>query len=74
MSGGKYCMCQEKEKPISERNWEVTMLKCNYSYFKAPKGGRKPSDYSQVTCNNCNMTWRTKANYVFDLKKNDLHE
>jgi hypothetical protein len=54
MSGGKACNCPESKKPINERNWRVVDLKCNYSYFKAPKGGRKCSDYSQVCCESCN--------------------
>jgi hypothetical protein len=69
MSGGKACNCPESKKPISERNWTVPGLKCNYSYFGHPKGGWKHSDYSQVKCKNCEATWRTKSDYVFKLKK-----
>jgi hypothetical protein len=68
MSGGKACNCLESKKPIKERNWRVIDLKCNYSYFQSPKGGYKHSDYSYVTCNSCNAGWRTKSNYVFNLK------
>lgn len=69
MSGGTKCHCDESKKPLQDRDWNVTQLKCNNSYFQAPKGGSHPSDYSTVCCNRCSAMWRTKAGYVFEIKQ-----
>lgn len=65
MSGGTACNCQQRAKPVKERAWRVTQLKCNHSSFN---GNRyTPSDWSAVRCLACRASWRTKAAYVFDL-------
>ena len=58
------CHCQERKKPVAERNWEVWRRHCNHSYFERPKGCWHPSDYSTVYCKTCRALGRTKAKYV----------
>lgn len=66
MSGGNVCRCSESKKPIKERNWKIMAFRCNHSAFN---GWRETaSDYSEIQCNTCNYRWRTKANYVYELK------
>lgn len=62
MSTGFGCQCEERKKPISERNWRVTKRNFNTSAFNGYH--RTSSDYSTVTCLTCMTTGRTKANYV----------
>ena len=62
MSGGVACHCEERKKPVRERNWEVITYKCNHSAFNGYH--RTSSDYSLVTCHSCGGYWRTKAAFV----------
>jgi len=64
MSVSFSCHCQERKKPVDERDWIVLYRKSNFSYFEYPKGQRHRSDYSHVKCNVCEAQGRTKANYV----------
>lgn len=52
--------------------WLVTARKCNYSAFNGYRW--TPSDYSQVMCPNCNVSWRTKAGYVDALPNAGLKD
>jgi len=65
-SKGKRCECPNKLKNKPHPRWLVVKRKWNDSTF-IPNGG-KPSDYSTVTCVDCNAVWRTKALYVDKLK------
>lgn len=62
------CKCEERKKPVEERNWKVIHRHCNYSYFEYPKGQQHSSEYSEVICLSCNACGRTKAKYVDDLE------
>lgn len=67
MSGGVACKCeQSKKQPASARDWVVTQFQCNHSAFNGYK--HTPSQYSAVSCNQCNASWRTKADYVNSLR------
>jgi len=66
------CHCQERKKPIGDRNWEVWHRHCNYSYFERPQGCWHPSDYSLVYCKTCTALGRTKAKYVDDLPDREI--
>jgi hypothetical protein len=68
MSVSFNCHCQERKKPIEERNWEVWHRHCNYSYFQYPRGQKHYSDYNLVYCKTCRALGRTKAKYVHGLK------
>ena len=46
--------------------WRVLDRYCNYSKFNG--GHRTTSDYSSCKCMGCGHVWRTKADYVADLK------
>jgi hypothetical protein len=46
--------------------WRVLDRYCNYSTFNGRH--RTPSEYSACKCLRCGFTWRTKADYVADLK------
>jgi len=61
------CNCEERVKPVGQRNWEVWQRQCNYSYFESPKGQWHPSKYSLVFCKTCEALGRTKALYVCEL-------
>lgn len=63
------CNCEERKKPVAERNWSVLDYKCNHSAFNGYH--RTASNYSCLTCNNCNAIWRTKASYVDDIYYRD---
>jgi len=65
MSGGVYCRCDERAKPLEQRRWIVVRFKHNRSAFNGYH--RTPSDYSSVKCEVCLATWRTKAGYVASL-------
>lgn len=66
MSGGYSCRCEERNKPVEERDWEVLQLYCNHSAFNGYHC--TSSDWSSVVCNVCGALWRTKAKYVDSLK------
>jgi len=65
MSHGVPCYCKG---PRQERmlNWVVVHRNCNYSAFSGYH--YTPSDFSAVMCTKCGARWRTKANYVYELK------
>lgn len=65
MSGGTVCQCPESKKPLADRAWRVTARRCNYSAFNGYHW--TPSDYSEVRCSACRVSWRTKAAYVDKL-------
>jgi len=67
MSGGNPCIC-EGTKEERMKYWRVRYRNCNYSYFEYPKGQKHYSDYSLVVCLRCTGCFRTKANYVHELK------
>lgn len=68
MSVSFSCHCDERKKPVEERDWIVLTRKGNYSYFEYPKGQFHRSDYSTVYCRTCRVMGRTKAKYVSELK------
>lgn len=59
------CKCEERKKPVQERQWEVWKRNHHRSHF----AGRHftPSDYSTVYCRSCRAIGRTKAAYVASL-------
>lgn len=66
MSGGLSCKCEERRKPIEEREWKVLQLKCHHSAFAGYR--RTPSHFSSVTCLICGAVWRTKSDFAYKLK------
>ena len=62
MSGGTACHCDEREKPVRERNWRVVQRCCNHSAFNGYH--YTPSEWSAIFCRSCRALWRTKADYV----------
>lgn len=62
MSAGVFCRCDERKKPVRERDWVIWQYRCNHSAFNGYH--YTPSDYSAVHCNQCIGAWRTKAAYV----------
>lgn len=60
------CRCEERSKPVRERNWVVVDFKCNHSAFSGYR--MTPSDYSTVRCLRCGTFGRTKAKYVSELR------
>lgn len=64
------CKCGERDKPVSERAWVVWQRNCNQSAFNGYR--RTYSDYSSVRCISCEAFWRTKANYVPQLKDSKM--
>lgn len=68
MSGGVFCRCEERNKPIEERQWVVDAYRCNHSAFNGHR--YTPSAYSAVSCTVCGYGWRTKAAYVEKLLDN----
>jgi len=67
MSGGVPCNCEQRKKPIDQRDWLVTAYRNNTSAFNGYR--RTSSDYSEVRCMQCRGIWRTKAAYVERLKR-----
>ena len=67
MAHGFNCHCEERKKPVAERNWEVMQYRCNHSAFNGYH--YTPSEYSTVVCRNpgCHGIGRTKAAYVDEL-------
>jgi transcription elongation factor Elf1 len=45
----------------------VSVYRGNWSAFNGYR--RQYSDYSEITCDACGHSWRTKAKYVEDLPK-----
>jgi hypothetical protein len=66
MSTGFECHCEERQKPLAERNWRVTKRNFHTSAFSGYR--RTYSDYSTVLCLSCMRIGRTKANYVTGVK------
>lgn len=60
MSGGQAC----KDKTHRPR-YRVLVYRANYSSFNG--GRRTPSDYSDLCCDICGVSWRSKAAYVDDI-------
>lgn len=60
------CKCEERKKPVQDRNWGVIQRYCNHSAFNG--WHRTPSDYSTVRCFTCRAIGRTKAAYVSELR------
>lgn len=58
------CICVGP-RSVRIKNWTVPRYKYNQSAFSGYH--YTPSDYSDVHCNICKRTWRTKAEYVEDL-------
>jgi hypothetical protein len=63
------CHCEERKKPVKDRNWEIWQYRCNHSAFNGYH--YTPSDYSTIVCNadGCVGCWRTKADFVFELMR-----
>ena len=61
------CKCDERKKPVAERNWLIWQYRCHHSAFNGYH--RTPSEYSTVSCEapGCNAVGRTKAAYVDEL-------
>lgn len=66
MAASFSCKCEERKKPVKERNWVVWQRHCHHSAFAGYH--KTPSDYSAVKCYTCGATGRTKAAYVHNLK------
>lgn len=66
MSDGPACRCSEREKPVKDRRWVVTARYCHHSAFAGY--ARTYSDYSAVWCLTCAASWRTKAEYIGQLR------
>ena len=64
------CKCDERAKPIRERNWRVIHRLCNYSAFSGYRW--TPSDWSLIKCFTCGALGRTKAKYVERLRDGRL--
>lgn len=60
------CKCEERKKPIAERNWAVLQRNSHRSAFSGYHW--TPSDWSTVQCLSCRAVGRTKAAYVAQLK------
>ena len=63
MSGGKFCICDVKDRS----NFAVLHRWHNHSAFESPKYAEHLGNYSTVQCKVCNMVWHTKAKYVHSL-------
>lgn len=74
MSVSFSCHCEERKKPIENKNWIVLVRKGNYSYFEYPKGQFHHSNYSLVFCKSCKAFGRTKAKYVELLRDGNFNE
>ncbi len=65
MSMGTSCK-MEMGTRCSRSTWLVTQRLCNHSAFNGYH--YTPSAYSTVRCFSCGKHWRTKADYVFELR------
>lgn len=70
MSGGTACACDERDKPVVERNWVVVQRRCNHSAFSGYH--YTPSEWSAIFCRSCRALWRTKARYVNKLRDGEI--
>ena len=66
MSESFSCHCEERKKPVLDRDWVVIHRHCNYSAFNGYH--QQYSKYSEVYCRKCHRIGRTKAKYVSLLK------
>jgi hypothetical protein len=74
MSGGTSCSCSERQRPLTvpagsndrPRQWFVLQRQCNHSAFNGYRWTR--SAYSSLRCAVCGAIWRTKADYVDQLR------
>jgi len=66
MSIGFGCHCEERKKPVEQRNWWVMKRNCRRSAFDGYH--IRSSEYSTVICLTCNGCGRTKAAFVDKLK------
>lgn len=66
MSAGVYCRCSERSVPLERRRWVVVQRYCNHSAFNGYH--ETLSLWSSVRCLICWGIWRTKANYVPQLR------
>ena len=71
MSAGVPCSCSGTRKE-KMKNWVVWQYRCNHSAFSGYYYTQ--SNYSQIRCMKCSGTWRTKANYVLNILKNNRYE
>ena len=74
MSVSFSCHCEERKKPVRERNWIVIVRNGNYSHFEYPQGRFHSSRHSLVYCKSCRSLGRTKAKYVDLLKDGNFNE
>ena len=61
------CRCNPRLSKSERKNyWVVVQRMCNYSAFNGRR--RTSSAYSLIHCVSCSAVWRTKADYVQDLR------
>ena len=67
------CNCPEDKQPIEIRKWHVTAYKQRFVGHMSGVFGSKwiPSEESTVVCLGCGARWRTKEDYVEQLKARD---
>lgn len=51
------CRCEEKQKPVEQRNWKIA------DFVICQKG------FTGVVCNSCKGAWQTKKDYVAKLER-----
>lgn len=66
------CKCEERRKPVAERNWFVIQHRCNHSAFNGYRW--TPSEHSTVQCRSCSAVGRTKAAYVDHLTIDEIRK
>jgi len=59
------CRCEERRKPVPERDWTVSNYHWNNGAF-TPQGGQA-SNWSTVICNKCGAAGRSQSNYVEEV-------
>lgn len=67
VSKGIVCRCPQSELPIDAREWIIEQYQSSQSAFNGYR--YCASDYSEISCSECNASWRTKANYVAHLRR-----
>lgn len=60
------CHCEERRKPVAQRNWWVWQRNMRRSAFDGYE--QRTSDYSTVYCRTCRALGRTKAAFVRQLR------